>query len=127
MTFSLFAVVCGVMPGGGRYVSIFRFVYFSDTLGSWSAVWHRPTIDGTPPSPRYGASFTAVSATKALVFGGAVESDTFVNDLHLLDTGELRHLMPFLLPRCNKGGSVGTRGHEVEQSSCHRSPSSGSP
>lgn len=61
-----------------------------------SMVWLQPTVEGTPPAPREGASM-AMLAGKVAVFGGHGSKQRF-NDLYLLDT-EVRGLSRALSQR----------------------------
>lgn len=47
--------------------------------------WSKPITTGNPPSVRAGHSCVAVG-TKLYLFGGG-DGNTYLNDLHILDTG----------------------------------------
>ena len=57
-------------------------------LDSHSMTWTRPSVYGTPPSPRAGHTACTVFGAELLVFGGGYLNKVF-NDLHLFnsDTG----------------------------------------
>ena len=54
-------------------------------LDSRSMTWTRPTVYGTPPSPRAGHTACTVFGAELLVFGGGYLNKVF-NDLHLFNS-----------------------------------------
>ena len=67
---------------GGRGADRKRLndVHFLD-VATWT--WHRPTTDGTPPAPRFGAAAVFMGG-QMIIFGG-YGAGARLNDLHVLD------------------------------------------
>jgi hypothetical protein len=64
--------------------------YATEEVRGRIAIWRKATVSGTPPAPRSGHSFTAVSGRRVVVFGGCgagSPATSLLNDLHVLDVG----------------------------------------
>ena len=64
-------------------------------LHGWKGLWRKIAMTGTPPSPRSGHSFTAITNRRVVVFGGCgpgSPSTSLLNDMHLLDCGTQRRV-----------------------------------
>jgi hypothetical protein len=71
-----------IVFGGGNANGPTNDLHILDTLGM---TWTRPTVYGTPPSPRAGHTACTVFGAELLVFGGGYLNKVF-NDLHLFST-----------------------------------------
>ena len=88
------------------FIICFGTVTSSQTPSSWCNVvdttsgdFISPTILGTIPSPRSGASLTLIPGTsKAILFGGGdTTTSTYLNDIYILDFSGLPESMTFSL------------------------------
>jgi len=82
------ALLCGegkmLCIGGGNYAKSYNDVTILDFA---TMVWSPPTVEGSPPSTRYGHTATLVNK-KVYVFGGRQGSEYF-DDVHVLDISGL--------------------------------------
>ncbi|KAG5049572.1 hypothetical protein JHK85_010675 [Glycine max] len=76
--------------GCGRSADNINEVYYNDLyiLNTELFVWNRATTSGTPPSPRDGHTCSSWR-NKIIVIGGEDENDSYLSDVHILDTDTL--------------------------------------
>ncbi|KAK7411323.1 hypothetical protein VNO78_02756 [Psophocarpus tetragonolobus] len=78
-----------VFGGCGRSADNINEVYYNDlyVLSTETFVWKRVITSSSPPSPR--DSHTCSSwGNKIIVIGGEDENDSYLADVHILDTGQ---------------------------------------
>jgi len=56
--------------------------------------WSQPKVEGSPPSPRLRHSSTLIGRHSMLIFGGAIESCGYTNDIYILDIDALKWMGP---------------------------------
>uniref|UniRef100_K7KW81 Attractin/MKLN-like beta-propeller domain-containing protein n=1 Tax=Glycine max TaxID=3847 RepID=K7KW81_SOYBN len=79
-----------VFGGCGKSADNINEVYYNDLyiLNTELFVWNRATTSGTPPSPRDGHTCSSWR-NKIIVIGGEDENDSYLSDVHILDTDTL--------------------------------------